>query len=85
MGKKDKLIARLKTHPKDFTMDEVETLLGYFGYKICNKGRTSGSRIEFVSSKTELKIIMHKPHPANVLKDYQIKQLILLLEQEGLI
>ena len=27
MGQKDKLIKRLKTHPKDFTFDEAETLL----------------------------------------------------------
>lgn len=27
MGKKDKLIKRLKSRPKDFTFDEAETLL----------------------------------------------------------
>lgn len=27
MGKKDKLIKRLKSKPKDFTFDEVESLL----------------------------------------------------------
>ena len=30
MGKKEKLIARLKGRPKDFTFDEAETLLRYF-------------------------------------------------------
>jgi hypothetical protein len=85
MGKKDKLIARLKTHPKDFTMDEVVSLLGFLGFHLKNKGKTSGSRIEFINSETGMKIIMHKPHPDNVLKDYQIKQILIIMEREGLI
>lgn len=49
MSKKEKLIQRLKTRPKDFTFDEAETLLRYFGYRRSDKGRTSGSRVMFVS------------------------------------
>ena len=30
MGKKDKLIKRLLKKPKDFTFDEMESLLSYF-------------------------------------------------------
>lgn len=85
MGKKEKLIQELKSKPKDFTFDQAETLLGYLTYKRYNKGRTSGSRVEFVSPDHKAKIIMHKPHPRKVLLDYQVKQLIELLEQEGLI
>ena len=33
MGQKEKLIARLLSHPKDFTFSEIETLLRYFAYK----------------------------------------------------
>ena len=32
MGKKEKLIERLKSKPKDFTFEELETLLGYLYY-----------------------------------------------------
>ena len=32
MGKHDKLLAKLKTRPKDFTFQEVATLLAGFGY-----------------------------------------------------
>ena len=32
MGQKEKLIQRLKSKPKDFTFEEAETLLKYFGY-----------------------------------------------------
>ena len=49
MGKKDKLIKRLKSRPKDFTFDEAETLLKYFDFAYSNKGKTSGSRVIFES------------------------------------
>ena len=31
LSKKEKLIQHLKTRPKDFTFEEAETLLRYFG------------------------------------------------------
>ena len=84
MGQKEKLIKRLKSKPKDFTFDDAETLLNYLGYFRSNKGRTSGSRIIFISENHGA-ILLHKPHPRKELKAYQIKQLIDILEQEGLI
>ena len=51
MGKKEKLIERLKSKPKDFTFDEAETLLGYLSYHRSNKGKTSGSRVIFTSTE----------------------------------
>ena len=62
MGQKEKLIERLKAKPKTFTFDDAESLLRYFGYERSNKGRTSGSRIVFVSEQYP-PILMHKPHP----------------------
>lgn len=47
MSKKDKLIQRLKSKPKDFTYDEVRTLLNYLGFGESNKGKTSGSAVKF--------------------------------------
>ncbi|MBQ2066945.1 MAG: type II toxin-antitoxin system HicA family toxin [Clostridiales bacterium] len=85
MGQKDKLIAKLKSNPKNFTFDEAESLLGYLDYRKSNKGKTSGSRVMFTSDKHKAKILLHKPHPRKELLEYQIKQLIDLLEQEGLI
>ena len=84
MGQKEKLIRRLKAKPKDFTFDEAETLLQYLSYVRSNKGKTSGSRVMFISEEHET-ILLHKPHPQKELKAYQIKQLIEILEQEGLI
>lgn len=84
MGQREKLIQRLKSKPKDFTFSEMETLLGYLSYRRSDKGRTSGSRVAFISDEHP-PIMLHKPHPRNVLLDYQIKQLIDALEQEGLL
>jgi hypothetical protein len=84
MGKKEKLIKRLKSKPTDFTFDEAETLLGYLNYERKNKGKTSGSRVMFTSDKRAT-ILMHKPHPGNELKAYQVQQLIDILTQEDLI
>ncbi|MBR6027510.1 MAG: type II toxin-antitoxin system HicA family toxin [Clostridia bacterium] len=85
MGQKEKLIARLKAAPKDFTFDEAETLLGYLGYHRSNKGRTSGSRVMFSNDKTSTRILLHKPHPRNELLTYQVRQLLAQLEEEGLL
>ena len=84
MGQKEKLIEHLKSKPKDFTFNDAETLLRYFDYKRSNKGKTSGSRVMFVSDNHPT-IMLHKPHPRKELLSYQIKQLIDILEQEGLL
>ena len=48
LGKKEKLIAKLKSNPKDFTFDEMKTLLEALGFVMSNKGKTSGSRVKFM-------------------------------------
>ncbi len=85
MGQKEKLIAKLKSNPKTFTFDDAETLLGYLTFHRSNKGKTSGSRVMFTSEEYKTKILLHKPHPRKELLEYQVKQLIELLEQEDLI
>ena len=84
MGQKEKLIQKLKSKPKDMTFEEVETLLKYLSYTRSDKGRTSGSRVMFTSTG-HAPILLHKPHPRKELLAYQVKQLVDLLEQEGLL
>ena len=84
MGQKEKLIVRLLSRPKNFTFLDLETLLGYFAYKRNAKGRTSGSRVMFTNDKYA-SIMLHKPHQRKELLDYQVKQVIDVLKQEGLI
>lgn len=83
LGKKEKLIKRLKSYPKDFTFEEMKALLEMLGFEMSNKGKTSGSRIKFL--KDDVVIILHKPHPRKELLAYQIKQVIEVLSEEGLI
>ena len=85
MGQKEKLLQKLKSNPKNFTFDEAESLLGFFTYHRSNKGKTSGSRVMFTSEEYNSKILLHKPHPRKELLEYQIKQILELLQQEGLI
>lgn len=83
MGKLEKMIERLKSNPKDFTFEEMQTLLLALGFELSNKGKTSGSRVKFF--KDGVFIILHKPHPRKELLSYQIKQIIEVLSEEGLI
>lgn len=39
MGKKEKLLARLQSNPKDFTFDEMKTSLEFWGFTISTKGK----------------------------------------------
>lgn len=76
MSKKEKILNRLKSNPRDFSYQEAKTLLGLLGFYEFNKGRTSGSRVSFVHSDNKLEIKLHKPHPSNILKPYQIESIL---------
>ncbi len=78
MSKKEKLVARLLSRPKDFHYDEAKALLQYFDFVENHKGKTSGSRVEFVRGDDS--ILLHRPHPSGELKSYQVKQLIEFLK-----
>lgn len=81
MSRIEKLIERLKTKPKDLTYEETEKILNSLGFFEYNKGRTSGSRVEF--KKNNKKIQIHKPHPGNILKPYQVKIILNKLKELG--
>lgn len=83
MSKKDKLIERFLLLPKDFTYDEARTLLGGLGYFEDTKGKSSGSRVAFVSPVSNNIITLHKPHPGNVLPAYAVKNIREFLKRNG--
>ncbi len=84
MSRLEKEIERLKSKPKDYTYDEVKSLLNKLGFFENNKGRTSGSKVEFLN-KDGKKIEIHKPHPKNILKAYQINLILKTLKEWRLI
>ncbi len=83
MGKKDKLINRLLKKPKDFTFDEMESLLLYFGYEL-KQGKT-GSGVKFIKEGGSEVINFHRPHPNGVLKQYVLNQVIEKLRKDDLL
>jgi hypothetical protein len=80
VSKIDKLTMRLLSYPKDFTYSELKTLLLSFGY---SEIQGAGSRVCF--SKENHKIKLHKPHPDNKLKRYQLDLIVEELTNKGLI
>jgi hypothetical protein len=84
MSRSEKLVHRLLSIPKDFTWEELVKLLALFGYTELKKGKTGGSRRKFADEKKNI-IILHKPHPGNILEEYAIKQVIDQLKEKGYI
>lgn len=84
MGTEEKLVERFKRLPSDFTFDEMERLLPFFGYSRYNKGKTSGSGVIFKNEEKE-PLMLHKPHPENIVKGYVMKQVYKHLKGKGYI
>ncbi|MBN1924326.1 MAG: type II toxin-antitoxin system HicA family toxin [Prolixibacteraceae bacterium] len=80
MTKAEKLLTRFLSRPSDFSYSELKTLLVMLGY---TEEQCSGSRVCF---KTEgHKIKLHKPHPGNLLKKYQLNFIIEKLKEEKIL
>jgi len=69
--------------PNDFSWDELVRLFGIFGFLLDNKGKTSGSGVQFV--KNGEVHTLHKPHPTNVIKSYAMKKVYNFLNERGLL
>ena len=85
MGTKEKLIERFRRQPKDFTFNELTRLFQILGFEMSQKGKTSGSRIEFVNNEKELSYGAHKPHPDSSIKSYVMKQVLEFLTSNKII
>ena len=69
------------TIPSDFTFDELATLLCRLGYRKEEKGK-SGSRAIF-TDESALPILVHKPHPGNIMPKYILKRIYRQLLDDG--
>ena len=83
MSKIAKAKERLSLRPKDFTYTEARNLLLQLGFAEYTKGKTSGSRVKFYRAKDQRIILLHKPHPGDVMNILAIKELASRLEQMG--
>jgi predicted RNA binding protein YcfA (HicA-like mRNA interferase family) len=84
MTRRDKLVHRFLSKPKDFTWRELVALLEGLGYSKVVGGKSGGSRVRFVHPNHP-PISLHRPHPRPVLKRYQLEQIEEVLRGEGLI
>jgi predicted RNA binding protein YcfA (HicA-like mRNA interferase family) len=82
MSRQEKLTSRLLSIPNDFTWDELIKVLATFGYKEVKGGKTGGSRRRFIDDNKNV-ITLHKPHPANIVKNYAIREVIEHLKSKG--
>jgi len=85
MTKKDKLLERFLSIPKDFTYQELKALLNSLGYEEGNLGKTSGSRVVFFNAKIMHKFKIHKPHPINIIKHYLLVFILQELKSKNII
>jgi predicted RNA binding protein YcfA (HicA-like mRNA interferase family) len=79
VSKQEKALARLKSKPKDFTWDELVAVMIACGYEVKT---TCGSGRKFIHHDTGATAFLHAPHPGNILKAYQIRDILRHLEQE---
>ena len=83
MSRFDKARERLLLRPKDYTYTETKYLLSQLGFIECSKGKTSGSRVKFYRASDQRIILLHKPHPGDVMSIGAIKDLADRLEEMG--
>ena len=83
MSKKDKLIERLLKKPKDFTFEEMISLLSYLGYDLKQGGTGSGVKFNKIDSNEVINF--HRPHPTGILKQYVLNQVIEKLRKDGIL
>lgn len=79
MGRKEKLKSKLDGLPKNFTWDELVTLMSQYGFKLLNAKRGSGRK--FYNKDIDRLAIFHEPHPENTLKRYVLEEVKQLLEE----
>jgi len=80
MSRHEKLKDRFKELPLNFTWDELCRLMKGCGF---DQISGAGSRYKFCHQKSHLVVILHKPHPGNLIKKYAMKQVLERLKACG--
>lgn len=83
MSKLEKAISRIKATPKDYTYSEARQLLGQLGFTESTKGKTSGSRVKFFRAEDNSIILLHKPHPGDIMSPATTRDLLAALKAKG--
>lgn len=83
MSKFEKAKERIRSKPKDYTYTEAKALLSQMGFAERSKGKTSGSRVGFYRNTDKKIILLHKPHPGDVMKPSAVGNLLEFLFNLG--
>ena len=84
MSKRENLIQRFLSKRVNFSLGELKSLLEGFGCSLGCGGGTGDSRVKFLHPQLP-PVILLKPHPAKVLKRYQVGQIAEFLNKEGML
>ena len=77
----DDLLRRIRCKPRDYTIQELDTLMNKCG---CIKGHGGrGSSLLYYHKGTGRKLTFDGPHPGKELYPYQIKKVLAFLSEIG--
>lgn len=82
MSRREKLLQRLLSKSSDFTWDEAVTLMKHHDFELV-KG--NGATRKFVHKTSRVKVMLHEPHPGNIVKAYAQDDLLQGLRNAGAI
>lgn len=80
MSKQEKALRRIASKPKDFTWQELVSLLTGLSFTLQKAG---GSGRKFNDPNTGATLFIHEPHPNKVLKPYQVRDAVDILKRGG--
>ena len=83
MSKLDKAKERIASRPRDYTYTELRVLLQQLGFEESSNGRTSGSRVKFYRERDKRAILLHKPHPGDIIDPGALRMLVNTLRELG--
>lgn len=85
MSKYTKAKNRILTVPADYTYSEIKYLLGKLGFREWNKGKTSGSRVKFYREFDQRIIMLHRPHPGDIMDRGAVEDVVKKLMEWGML
>lgn len=85
MSKYTKAKNRILTVPADYTYSEIKYLLGKLGFREWNKGKTSGSRVKFYRESDQRIIMLHRPHPGDIMDRGAVEDVVKKLMEWGML
>ena len=83
MARIDTLIRKLcaEPTPADFRYSDLRKIMSHFGYVESNKGATSGSRVRFYHLETKAVLLLHRPHPGDVMTKSSVDSVVKFLKE----